>query len=79
MNYKRLVRLGLDWKIEVPKEFCEVLRIYCGDFLVMEVEDGKLVLSPKLLIRGEITLSKAGEEKLNEALNDIEKGRIEKA
>jgi len=72
MNYKRLVRLGLDWKIEVPKEFCEVLRIYCGDFLVMEVEDGKLVLSPKLLTRGEVVYQ-IGEEKLNKALDELER------
>jgi len=75
----RLVKVGKDFRIKIPKEFCHVLDINCDDFLSGKVVNKKLVFALKIRVRGEVTLSKAGEEKLKEALGDIEKGRIEKA
>ena len=45
-----------------------------------EVEDNKIVFVPKVLIdKAEaVTLSKKGEEMLEEALEDVKKGRIKK-
>jgi len=62
---KKLVKIGKDCKIKIPKEFCSALNIKCGDFLLAKVVNKKLVFIPKL--RGEVTLSKAGKEQLNES------------
>ena len=65
-------------RIKIPKEFCHDLDINCNDFLSAKVVNGKLVFALKIRIRGEDVLSKHGEKMMNEALDDIEKGRIEK-
>ena len=51
-----------------------------GDYLEAEVEGNKIVLIPKILVdKAEtVTLSKKGEEMLDEALNDVRKGNVRK-
>ncbi|MFA5392557.1 MAG: hypothetical protein WC306_02625 [Candidatus Paceibacterota bacterium] len=75
---ERLVKVGKGLRIKIPKEFCHDLNINCNDFLSAKVVNGKLVFALKVRVRGEVILSKHGEKMMKKALDDIEKGRIEK-
>jgi len=74
----RLVKVEKDFTIKIPKEFCTALGINCDDFLNGKVVNKRLVFALKFRVRGEDILSKHGEKMMNEALDDIKEGRIEK-
>jgi len=76
----RLIKVKENFQITIPKEACKILGFGVGDFLGARIEDQKLVMIPKILISKEETiLSKSGEKKLKEALDDVKEGRIEEA
>ena len=75
-----LVQVREKAQITIPSKIRKALGIKKGDYLEAEVEDNKIVFVPKVLIdKAEpVTLSKKGEEMLEEALEDVKKGRIKK-
>jgi len=75
-----LVQVREKAQITIPSKIRKALGIKEGDYLEVEVEGNKIVLIPKILIdKAEaVTLSKKGEEMLQEALEDVKKGRVEK-
>ena len=75
-----LVQVREKAQITLPSKVRQALGIKQGDYLEAEVEGNKIVLIPKILVdKAEtVTLSKKGEEMLDEALNDVRKGNVRK-
>lgn len=75
-----LVQVREKAQITIPSKIRKALDIKEGDYLEAEIEDNKIVFIPKILIdkAQPLTLSKKGEEMLEEALEDVEKGRVKK-
>ena len=72
-----LVQLRDKSQITLPAKIQKELGIKKGDYLEVSIEDDRIILIPKVLVdKKEITLSKAGEKYLQEALNDIKEGKI---
>jgi len=73
-----LIKVKGKSQITIPKDIRKILGIHVGDFLAASIENRKLVLTLKLIVsKEEVVLSKSGEKKMEEALDDIKKGRIE--
>jgi AbrB family looped-hinge helix DNA binding protein len=73
-----LVRVKEKAQVTLPDKFRRKLGINCGDYLEVEIKKNKMIFTPKILIdKEEVTLSKEGEKKMEEALKDIKEGRIE--
>jgi len=75
-----LVQVREKAQITLPSKIRQALGIKQGDYLEAEVEGNKIVLIPKILVdKAEtVTLSKKGEEMLDEALKDVRKGNVRK-
>ena len=75
-----LVQVREKAQITLPSKIRQALGIKQGDYLEAEVEGNKIVLIPKIIVdKAEtVTLSKKGEEMLDEALNDVRKGNVRK-
>ena len=75
-----LVQVREKAQITLPSKIRQALGIKQGDYLEAEVEGNKIVLIPKIPVdKAEtVTLSKKGEEMLDEALNDVRKGNLKK-
>jgi len=78
-HFWELIRVKKKFQITIPKKIRKILGISVGDFLSARIENKKLVLVLKFLVsKEEVVLSKSGEKKILEALDDVEKGRITK-
>ena len=64
------VKLGVSRQVVIPKKIHDALGLSPGDYLEVEVQRGKLVLTPKALVEKRI------EARLTEALEDVRKGRV---
>lgn len=64
------VKLGVSRQVAIPKTIHDHLGLKPGDYLDVEVRDGKVVLTPKTLVDKHI------EARLAEGLEDIKKGRV---
>jgi AbrB family looped-hinge helix DNA binding protein len=60
------VKIGISRQIVIPKKVYDQLRLTPGDYLEVELDGDKLVLTPKELV----------EKRLAEGLEDIKKGRV---
>lgn len=64
------VKLGVSRQVVIPKTIHDHLRLKPGDYLEVEVRNGKVVLTPKTLVDKRI------EARLAEGLEDVKKGRV---
>jgi len=60
------VKIGVSRQIAIPKKLYQKLGLVPGDYLEVEIEDDRLVLTPKMLV----------EKRLAEGLKDIKEGRV---
>jgi len=60
------VKIGVTRQIAIPKKLYEKLGLVPGDYLEVELEDDRLVLTPKMLV----------EKRLAEGLKDIKEGLV---
>lgn len=60
------IKLGASRQVAIPKKIHNQLRLRPGDYLEIEVNRGKLILTPKTLI----------DKRLDEGLEDIRRGRV---
>jgi len=60
------VKLGSSRQVVIPKKIHDELGLKPGDYLEVEVLGGRLVLTPKVLI----------EKRLEEAMEDVRRGRV---
>jgi len=60
------VKIGVSRQVVIPKKVYEKLGLVSGDYLEVELEDDRLVLTPKMLV----------EKRLAEGLADIRHGRV---
>jgi len=60
------VKIGVTRQIAIPKKLYEKLGLVPGDYLEVELEDDRLVLTPKMLVG----------KRLAEGLKDIKEGRV---
>jgi AbrB family looped-hinge helix DNA binding protein len=65
-------------QITLPARVRKALGIKEGDYLQVSVHEGKVVLTPQLMLDKlpEVTLSAEGERMLEEALEDERQGRV---
>jgi len=59
------VKIGASRQVVIPKKIHDKLGLTPGDYLDVELQDNRLVLTPKVLI----------EKRLAEGLEDLKKGR----
>ena len=64
------VKIGVSRQIAIPKKIHEKLGLAPGDYLDVEVKEGKVILTPKTLV------DKRLEKRLAEGLRDIQEGRV---
>jgi len=60
------VKLGSSRQVVIPKKIHDELGLKPGDYLEVELLDGKLVFTPKVLI----------DKRLEEAMEDLRQGRV---
>lgn len=60
------VKVGASRQVAIPKKLHDALGLSPGDYLEVELQDGRLILTPKQLV----------EKRLAEGLADIKKGRV---
>lgn len=63
------VKIGVSRQVVIPKRLHDELGLAPGDYLEVELERGKLVLTPKTLV------DKAIERRLAESFEDFRRGR----
>ncbi len=75
-----LVQVKSKSQITLPQRVRRFLDIQEGDYLEVKIEKNTVVLKPKIILDKLPTfeLSLAGEAMLQEALNDVKAGRVEK-
>ena len=59
------VKIGVSRQVAIPKKLHDQLGLAPGDYLEIEVQDNRLILTPKTLI----------EKRLAEGLDDLKRGR----
>lgn len=64
------VKIGVSRQVVIPKKIHDELGLAPGDYLEVEVEDGKVVLTPKTLVNKEV------ERGIEEGLKDVREGRV---
>lgn len=64
------VKLGVSRQVVIPKKIFDQLRLAPGDYLEVDVEDGRVVMTPKVLVE------KAIERRIAEGLADLKKGNV---
>lgn len=65
-RYSAVVKIGVSRQVAIPKKLHDQLGLEPGDYLQMELEGDRLVLTPQALV----------EKRLAEGLADIRKGRV---
>ena len=60
------IKVGVSRQVAIPKKLHDELGLSPGDYLEVELKDGRLILTPKQLI----------EKRLAEGLADIKAGRV---
>lgn len=63
------VKIGVSRQVVIPKKIHDRLGLQPGDYLEVEVERGKVILTPKALV------DKGLEQRLAEGLEDFRRGR----
>jgi AbrB family looped-hinge helix DNA binding protein len=73
-----LIRVKDKAQITLPVKVRRALNIHEGDYLEVSVEGEKVVLRPQTVLDRvpEVTLSAAGEQALDEGLEDVRAGRV---
>ena len=68
-------------QITLPVTMRRALGIKEGDYLEAEIQGNKLMLTPQVFVAKSepVALSQQGEQMLEEALDDIEAGRVKEA
>lgn len=61
-----IVKIGVSRQVAIPKKLHDELGLAPGDYLQVELEGDRLILTPKALI----------EKRLAEGLEDIREGRV---
>jgi AbrB family looped-hinge helix DNA binding protein len=61
-----IVKIGVSRQVAIPKKLHDQLGLAPGDYLQIELEGDRLILTPKVLI----------EKRLAESLDDIREGRV---
>ena len=61
-----IVKIGVSRQVVIPKKLYERLGLVPGDYLEVELEDDRLVLTPTMLV----------EKRLAEGLRDVKQGRV---
>jgi AbrB family looped-hinge helix DNA binding protein len=61
-----VVKIGVSRQVAIPKKLHDQLGLAPGDYLQIELQDDRLILTPKALI----------EKRLAEGLEDIRQGRV---
>lgn len=64
------VKLGVSRQVVIPKKIFDELGLAPGDYLEVDVQKGKVVMTPKVLVEKEV------ERRLAEGLEDIKKGHV---
>lgn len=62
----RVVKIGVSRQVAIPKKLHDELGLAPGDYLQVELQEGRLILTPKALI----------EKRLAEGLEDFRQGRV---
>ena len=77
----RMLRVREKAQITLPVTMRRALGIKEGDFLEAEIQGNKLMLTPQVFVAKSepVTLSRRGEQMLEEALDDIRAGRVKEA
>lgn len=65
-----VVKIGVSRQVVIPKKLHEELGLAPGDYLDVELKEGKVVMTPKTLVDKEIR------KRLEEGLEDIRQGRV---
>ena len=75
-----LVQVKSKAQVTLPIALRKRLHIKEGDYLEAEIEHNKITLVPQILIEkfAPVTLSKKGKKMLNEALENVKRGRVKK-
>jgi len=60
------VKLGVSRQVAIPKKLHDQLGLSPGDYLEIEVQDNRIILTPKQLV----------DRRLAEAEEDVRKGRV---
>jgi AbrB family looped-hinge helix DNA binding protein len=64
-------------QVVIPKEIFEELKLKTGDYLEAMIDNGKIVYIPKQLVdRDAWYWSEEGQQRINESLDDLKKGRV---
>ncbi len=61
-----VVKIGTSRQVIIPKKIHDRLGLEPGDYLEVELQDDKVILTPKALV----------EKRLAEALEDVKQGRV---
>lgn len=64
------VKIGVSRQVVIPKKIHDELGLAPGDYLKVEVDKGKVVLTPKALVDKDV------ERRLAESFEDFRKGRV---
>ncbi len=64
------VKIGTSRQVVIPKKIHDEIGLAPGDYLEVELRDGKVILTPKTLVDKHI------EERLAEGLEDVNRGRV---
>lgn len=72
MNIQGAVKIGRSRQVVIPKKIHDALRLTPGDYLEVNLEKGKVIMTPKTLIDKKI------DSRLEEALHDVKVGRVSK-
>lgn len=65
-----VVKIGISRQVVIPKKIHDQLGLAPGDYLEVELREGKVVFTPKTLVDKRI------EKRLAEGLKDIKEGRV---
>jgi AbrB family looped-hinge helix DNA binding protein len=71
-----VVKILRHGQITLPKEIRKILGVEEGDLLELGLENSKVFLTPKVLVDKQSVLSEAGEIKIKEALEALEKKEV---
>ena len=63
------VKIGISRQVVIPKKIHDELGLTPGDYLEVELQEGKVILTPKTLVDKQI------EKRLAEGLEDLKQGR----
>jgi len=64
-----VVKIGTSRQVVIPKKIHDQLKLVPGDYLEVELVNGKVIFSPKALVNKHI------KQRLEEGLEDIRQGR----